>query len=80
MEVKKMETITKFAKKVIEKEFDQEYKDYVAEFSKGYLELESIAKQKQLIEYINAYDQLNDKESFHAQYLSVLIESIKLDK
>lgn len=79
MEVKKVETIIKFANKIQEKELDQTYRDFITEFSKGYLELEFLQKQNQLTEFSNAYEQLDDKESFHAQYLLSLVERMKFE-
>ncbi|TFG15363.1 MAG: hypothetical protein EU531_08490 [Promethearchaeota archaeon] len=74
-----METLIKFADKIREKEPDQDYRDYISDFSKGYLELEFQEKQNQINDYINAYELLDDKESFHAQYLLSLIENLKFD-
>jgi len=79
MEVKKMETLIKFADQIKEKELDGDYRDFISDFSKGYLELEFLQKQTQLTEYINAYEQLDDKESFHAQYLLSLIENMRFE-
>ena len=74
-----METLIKIVNKEGEKEVDREYKDFISDFSKGYLELEFQEKQNQLFAYFNAYELLDDKESFHAQYLLSLIESMKLE-
>lgn len=76
-EVKQMEISVKFVEKV-NKEFEhQSYREFISEFSKNYLELEFLEKQKQLYEYIEAYEDLENKESFHAQYLLSLIEFVK---
>jgi len=74
-----METLIKFADQIKEKELDGDYRDFISDFSKGYLELEFLQKQTQLTEYINAYEQLDDKESFHAQYLLSLIENMRFE-
>ena len=79
MKVRKVETLIKYVNKVEEKENNQGYRDYISDFSKGYLELEFLEKQNQLTDYINAYELLDDKESFHAQYLLSLIESMKFE-
>ena len=79
MEVKKVEILVNIAKKIEEKEFDQSYRDFISDFSKGYLELKFQEKQDQIFEYIKAYELLDDKESFHAQYLLSLIESMKFE-
>jgi len=79
MEVKKVETLIKFAEKIREKELDQDYRDFISDFSKGYLELKFQEKQNQINDYINAYELLDDKESFHAQYLLSLIENLKFE-
>ncbi len=74
-----METLVKFAECIREKEYHQEYSDFISDFSKGYVELEFLEKQKQLAEYLRSYEQLNDKESFHAQYLLSLIKNLKFE-
>lgn len=71
-----METTIKIFDRIREKVEDQSYRDFISEFSKGYLELEFLEKQKQLLEYINAYEELDDKTSFHAEYLLSLIDFI----
>jgi len=72
-----METSVKIADRIREKVEDQSNRNFISEFSKGYLELEFLEKQKQLHDYINAYKDLDDKDSFHAQYLLSLIDFIK---
>lgn len=72
-----METSIKIVDRIREKGEDQSYRDFISEFSKGYLELEFLEKQEQLFEYINAYEALDDKTSFHAEYLLSLIDFIK---
>ena len=48
-----------------------------SELVKSYLESE-IAKKKELLnEYSNAYDKLDDKDSFNAQYLKTLIDVLR---
>ena len=75
--MKKVETSIKIVDRIREKGEDQSYRDFISEFSKGYLELEFLEKQEQLFEYINAYEALDDKTSFHAEYLLSLIDFIK---
>jgi len=72
-----VETSIKIVDRIREKGEDQSYRDFISEFSKGYLELEFLEKQEQLFEYINAYEALDDKTSFHAEYLLSLIDFIK---
>lgn len=79
MDVKKMETLVKFSDIVKEKEYYEGYRDFILDFSKGYIEIEFLEKQKQLTEYISSYDQLDDKESFHAQYLLSLIKNLNTE-
>jgi len=74
-----METSVKIADRIREKVEDQSNRNFISEFSKGYLELEFLEKQKQLHDYINAYKDLDDKDSFHAQYLLSLIDFIKFE-
>lgn len=73
-----MEILVKFSDNVREKEYYQGYRDFISDFSKGYIEIEFLEKQKQLTEYINSYNQLDDKESFHAQYLLSLIKNLNI--
>ncbi|MFW9771272.1 MAG: hypothetical protein ACFFFB_08640 [Candidatus Heimdallarchaeota archaeon] len=61
------------------KVIDDSCKQFLPEFSIGYLELEYFEKQKQLSEYMRAYDELEDKESFNAQYIASLIDNLKLE-
>ncbi|MFX0146649.1 MAG: hypothetical protein ACFE8E_02755 [Candidatus Hodarchaeota archaeon] len=73
-----MEIVVKSLEKV-EQKIDNSYKQFLIEFAAGYLELEFIEKQKQLNEYMRAYDELEDKEAFNAEYLASLIEALKLE-
>jgi hypothetical protein len=79
MDDKKMETIVKFKENVSEKEQNKGYREFISDFSRGYLEIEFLEKQSQLSEYIKAYNLLDDKESFHGQYLLSLIEFLRAE-
>jgi hypothetical protein len=79
MDDKKMETIVKFKENVSEKEQNKGYIEFISDFSSGYLEVEFLEKQSQLSEYIKAYSLLDDKESFHGQYLLSLIEFLRAE-
>lgn len=74
-----VEIIVKSLDKVETKVLDDSYKQFLIELSNGYLELEFIKKQEQLNEYMRAYDELEDKESFNAQYITTLIDNLKLE-
>ena len=51
--------------------------DFFKELAKGYLEAEIFEKRKLLEEYLIAYDNLDEKESFNAQYLETLIAVLR---
>ncbi|MFX1408038.1 MAG: hypothetical protein ACFFC9_05795 [Promethearchaeota archaeon] len=72
-----METIVKIANKIDGKEDYEDDKLFKQEFVKGYLELELIEKNKRLSEYLYAYEEIHNKDSFNAQYLESLIELLK---
>lgn len=74
-----MEILIKFKDNISEEEKDGGYREFISDFSRGYLEVEFLEKQTQLNEYINAYNLLDDKESFHGQYLLSLIELLRAE-
>lgn len=51
--------------------------DFFKELLKGYLEAEISKKRELLKEYLIAYDKLEDKNSFNAQYLETLIAVLR---
>ena len=51
-----------------------EYNEFVEELRKGYFYWEIEKKLQQLTEYIKAYNEIQDKTSFNAQYLKTLID------
>jgi len=73
----KMETIVKVANKIDGKKDYKDDKLFKQEFAKGYLELELIEKNLRLSEYLYAYQEIDNKDSFNAEYLESLIELLK---
>ena len=51
--------------------------DFMAELAKGYLEIEITEKSETLKGYIESYQKIDDKDSFNAQYLKILIDVLK---
>ncbi len=51
--------------------------DFLAELATGYLEIEITQKRERLRDYTEAYQVIDDKDSFNAQYLKVLIDVLK---
>jgi len=51
--------------------------DFMAELAKGYLEIEITEKRETLNGYIDSYQKIDDKDSFNAQYLKILIDVLK---
>ena len=72
-----METIVKVANKIDGKKDYKDDKLFKQEFAKGYLELELIEKNLRLSEYLYAYQEIDNKDSFNAEYLESLIELLK---
>ncbi|MFW9938417.1 MAG: hypothetical protein ACFFD5_12270 [Candidatus Thorarchaeota archaeon] len=72
-----METIVKVTNKIENKGDYKDDKLFKQEFAKGYLELELIEKNTLLSEYLYAYQEIDNKDSFNAQYLESLIELLK---
>jgi len=56
-----------------------EYYEFMEELKKGYLYWEIEKKKQQLAEYINAYQEIQNKDSFNAQYLKTLIDVLKAE-
>lgn len=57
-----------------EKKNDQDFWD---EYGRAYFEYERMEKMERLKEFEESYEKLEDKESFNAQYLEVLIDNLK---
>ena len=53
------------------------YNEFAEELKQGYLYWELEKKQQELSDYINAYQKIEDKDSFDAQYLETLIDLLK---
>ena len=53
------------------------YNEFAEELKQDYLYWEFEKKKQQLSEYINAYQEIEDKDSFNAQYLETLIDLLK---
>ena len=53
------------------------YNEFAEELKQDYLYWELEKKKQQLSEYINAYQEIEDKDSFNAQYLETLIDLLK---
>ncbi|MFX1394468.1 MAG: hypothetical protein ACFFAH_12960 [Promethearchaeota archaeon] len=51
--------------------------DFIAELAKGYLEVEITEKKETLKGYIDTYQKIEDKDTFNAQYLKILIDVLK---
>lgn len=51
--------------------------NFWSEFAEAYFEHERMEKISTLKEYQKAYHEIEDKESFNAQYLEVLIDLLK---
>ena len=56
-----------------------EYNEFVEELRKGYFYWEIEKKKQQLTDYINAYNEIQNKASFNAQYLKTLIDILKVE-
>ncbi|MEJ2277099.1 MAG: hypothetical protein P8Y70_05025 [Candidatus Lokiarchaeota archaeon] len=54
-----------------------ENKNFLKTLANGYLQAEKAKRNKILNEYINAYNNLQDKDSFNGQYLETLIYELK---
>jgi len=54
-----------------------EYNEFREELRKDYLYWENEKKKHQLTDYINAYKEIQNKDSFNAQYLITLIDLLK---
>lgn len=72
-----MEVVVKTPVKVVEDRKKQKTEDFWHEFVKGYLEVEEMKKRELLKEYQEAYNNIEDKDSFNAQYLETLIFNLK---
>ena len=57
-----------------EKKDDQDFWD---EYGRAYFEYERMEKKERLKEFEEAYEKIEDKNSFNAQYLEVLIDNLK---
>ncbi|TFF88747.1 MAG: hypothetical protein EU549_02420 [Promethearchaeota archaeon] len=64
------------AKKTFTPKFHKK-EDFWTEFGSGYLEAEELKKEELLREYQDAYNKIEDKHSFNAQYLETLIYNLK---
>ena len=53
--------------------------DFISELAKAHIELEFGNKKRRLEEYSKAYEQIEDKNSFNAQYLETLIDVLKIE-
>ena len=51
--------------------------EFISEFARDYFEAEIIEKEKQLNEYLIAYNTIRQKDSFKGQYIETLIYSLK---
>ena len=60
--------------KVMEKTTDE---DFWSEYARAYFEYERMEKMKRLRGFEKAYEEIEDKDSFNAQYLEVLIDNLK---
>lgn len=56
-----------------------EYNEFREELKKGYLFWEFEKKKQRLADYINAYQEIKNKDSFNAQYLKTLIDVLKAE-
>ncbi|MFX0059643.1 MAG: hypothetical protein ACFE8J_15200 [Candidatus Heimdallarchaeota archaeon] len=72
-----MGTIVKITNKIGEKKHCEDDNLFLEEFTKGYLELELNEKIERLSEYLYAYREIDDKNTYNAQYLESLIELFK---
>jgi len=50
---------------------------FARELAQGYFEAEVMEKKGRLNEYVEAYREIEDKDSFNAQYLKTLIDNLK---
>ncbi|MBD3212977.1 MAG: hypothetical protein GF311_10245 [Candidatus Lokiarchaeota archaeon] len=74
---KKMEVVVKTAVSAVENESRQSAKGFWKEFAQGYFDAEKKKKSQELKKYIKVYNELEDKDSFHAQYLETLIWNLE---
>ncbi|MFX0069721.1 MAG: hypothetical protein ACFFAO_01395 [Candidatus Hermodarchaeota archaeon] len=51
--------------------------DFWDEYAEAYFEFEKLEKMERLREFKKAYEEIEDKNSFNAQYLEVLIDNLK---
>jgi hypothetical protein len=51
--------------------------DFWAEYADAYFEYERMEKMERLREYEKAYNEIEDKDSFNAQYIEVIIANLK---
>jgi len=51
--------------------------EFISELARGYFEAEINEKEKQLNEYLNAYNAIREKDSFNRQYIENLIYLLK---
>ncbi len=74
-----MEIIAELKHKNEVKMTNIEYNEFAEELKKGFLYWEIEKKKQQLAEYINAYQEIQNKDSFNAQYLKTLIDILKAE-
>lgn len=72
-----MDIVVKYTENIRKSEILITEKEFISEFAKGYLDLEINEKENQLYDYLKAYNNLKDKDSFNAQYLEILISVLK---
>ncbi|TFG09217.1 MAG: hypothetical protein EU539_00160 [Promethearchaeota archaeon] len=53
--------------------------DFVSEFAKGYLSHEVAKKEQRRNEFFAAYQNMEEKESFNAQYVKSLIDVLDME-
>ena len=51
--------------------------DFTCQLAQGYFEAEMMEKRERLNEYVKAYRETEDKDSFNAQYLKTLIDVLE---
>ncbi|TXT63874.1 MAG: hypothetical protein BAJALOKI3v1_300037 [Promethearchaeota archaeon] len=72
-----MEVVVKTAVNAVENNSRQSAKGFWKDFAQGYLDVEKMKQSKELRKYKKAYKELEDKDSFHAQYLETLIWNLE---
>ena len=69
--------MTEVKVQVMNKVEERTDEDFWNEYAEAYFEYERMEKKETLRDFEKAYEEIEDKDSFNAQYLEVLIDNLK---